>query len=329
MRRRMYSSLVCGVWNPRVEREVVSTIPSILPPSLSTVAVLGVPLDTNSSFLAGCAKAPDAIRAAFHSDSANGFSEDGTDLTLNPSITDLGNLLPAKASMSALSSAAMTVLAHDQRLLTLGGDHSITYPLVRGVRRALVARGETRLNLLHLDAHSDLYEHDVLNQGNRYSHASPFARILEDGLVSRLVQVGIRTHTAHTRMQATAYGVETHEMRHLDAASSSWTALLDGGLHFDGPLYVSIDLDVLDPAFAPGVSHYEPGGMTTRQVLSLLHRLRDLRVDLVAADIVELNPSRDVGATGEPVTGQPPPGMTAMVAAKLAKELLSHFVALK
>jgi arginase len=80
---------------------------------------------------------------------------------------------------------------------------------------------------------------------------------------------------------------------------------------FDGPLYVSLDMDVLDPAFAPGVSHHEPGGLSTREVIGLIH---GLEATLVGADIVELNPERDVV------------GMTAMAAAKLLKELAAKML---
>ncbi|ETV93804.1 agmatinase [Aphanomyces invadans] len=304
------------MWNPRVKRAALSVLPSFLPSSSSTIAILGANVDANSSFLTGSASAPDAIRTAFHSDSANGFSECGMNLMHNPMITDMGNLTPTSASMSSLSAAAQTIVSHDKRLLTLGGDHSITYPLVKGVRRALCARGETRLNILHLDAHSDLYEYDILNQNNRYSHASPFARIMEEGLCSRLVQVGIRTHTQHTREQAAAYSVETYDMR---SQSLNWPI----DVAFDGPVYVTVDLDVLDPAFAPGVSHHEPGGLSTRQVLSLLQTFRG---NVVASDVVELNPSRDIGGGHVSISGETSSGMTAMVAAKVAKELLARML---
>jgi arginase family enzyme len=120
---------------------------------------------------------------------------------------------------------------------------------------------------------------------------------MEAGLARRLVQVGIRTLNRHTREQAERFGVEVVEMRHFDA----------GAVPIPGaPLYISIDLDGFDPAFAPGVSHHEPGGLTVRDVLQVLHRIR---TPIVGADVVELNPSRDLN------------GVTATLAAKLVKEL--------
>ena len=110
--------------------------------------------------------------------------------------------------------------------------------------------------------------------------------------------MGIRTLNRHQREQANKYGVNVIEMRHL---------------HFDflktlqSPLYVSLDIDVLDPAFAPGVSHHEPGGLTTRQLIRII---QNIEVNIVGADLVEYNPIRDIN------------NMTAMVCYKLFKELI-------
>ena len=102
-------------------------------------------------------------------------------------------------------------------------------------------------------AHPDLYEEF---EGNRLSHACPFARIMEAGLAKRLVQVGIRTLNRHQREQAEKFGVDMIEMRSLGAFDK---------LKADGPVYITFDTDVLDPAFAPGVSHREPGGISVRE----------------------------------------------------------------
>jgi arginase len=111
------------------------------------------------------------------------------------------------------------------------------------------------------------------------------------------VQVGIRTANAHCRDQAARFGVETVEMRSFSPERVPIP---------DGPLYISIDIDALDPAFAPGVSHHEPGGLSVRDILSVIDCVRS---PLIGADIVEYNPARDVN------------GMTAVVAAKLVKEI--------
>jgi len=118
---------------------------------------------------------------------------------------------------------------------------------------------------------SNLY--DELD-GNRHSHACPFARIMENNLVKRLVQVGVRTLTGHQRAQAKRFGVEIIEMREIDRVNQ---------IMFNGAVYLSLDIDCLDPAFAPGVFHHEPGGMSTREVLKIIQNLKG---KLVGADIV-------------------------------------------
>ena len=156
-----------------------------------------------------------------------------------------------------------------------------------------------RLGILHLDAHPDLYDEF---QGDRYSHACPFARIMEEGLADRLVQVGIRTMTGHQREQAQRFGVEVIEMR-------SWRE--GTPIRFDSPVYLSLDLDVLEPGLAPGVSHREPGGLTVRQVLGII---QSLEAPLAGADVVEFNPLNDST------------GLTAAVAAKLVKEIAARML---
>jgi len=200
---------------------------------------------------------------------------------------------PAAARI-AIEQGTMALLARGGRPIALGGDHSVTYPVMRALRTK-----ERRLTILHIDAHADLYDNF---DGDRFSHACPFARIMEEGLCDRLVQVGIRTLNAQQRDQAARFGVEIINMR---AWASGARPVLSG------PVYLSFDLDALDPAFAPGVSHWEPGGLTTRDVVGLI---QSLSPPVVGADVVELNPARD------------PSGVTAMVAAKFVKEIASRML---
>ena len=151
------------------------------------------------------------------------------------------------------------------------------------------------LNILHFDAHPDLYD-DF--EGDPLSHASPFARIMESRpRQQRWSRSASAPSTAIAASRPKRFGVEMVEMRHFRA---------DAVPIPDAPLYVSIDLDALDPAFAPGVSHHEPGGLSVRDILNVLHRIE---APIVGADIVEYNPHRDIN------------GVTAVVAAKLLKEL--------
>jgi agmatinase len=262
-----------------------------------TVKLLGVPYDAHSSFLRGPALAPAAIRAALTCGSANWCTESGLDLdpATNRQWVDLGDLtLPEDAAVAVgvIRAAAGAAIEDGSPLLSLGGDHLVTWPLVQAVTDHV-----DDVTIVHFDAHPDLY--DSLD-GDRFSHACPFARIMEEGRVRRLVQLGIRTMTPHQREQAERFGVEVHELR-------DWDGTLPA---VSGPVYVTVDLDALDPAFAPGVSHHEPGGLTTRQVLDVLRQLGDSDAVIVGADVVELNPTRDVH------------DVTAMLAAKLTRELL-------
>jgi agmatinase len=192
------------------------------------------------------------------------------------------------ADVPRISAAAEQAAREGAMPLFLGGDHMVSFPIVRGL-----AASHGPLNILHFDAHPDLYDDFA---GDPHSHASPFARIMEGGHARRLVQVGIRTLNRHCREQVARFGVEVVEMDGFDARAVPIP---------DGPLYISIDLDALDPAFAPGVSHHEPGGLSTRELLSVLHRVAG---PIVGADVVEYNPVRDVN------------GVTAALAAKLVKE---------
>ena len=255
------------------------------------VAVAGIPFDENSSFLRGPAMAPGKIREAFRSDSANAYAESGRDLSADPSWTDLGDLsVEGNGNFEKLSSRVRELAGQYPKLCLLGGDHSITAPIVKGMNAV-----HGHFSILHIDAHPDLYDNF---ENNPHSHASPFARIMEGGLVQRLVQVGIRTLNAHQLQQAKRFGVEIIQMRH-------WND--NHVFTFDGPVYLSLDIDAIDPAFAPGVSHHEPGGFTSRQVIQLLQRLKG---HLIGADLVEYNPQRD------------PAGITGMLAGKLYKEIL-------
>ena len=257
--------------------------------------LLDVPIDENSSYLRGAAAAPPLIRDALTCESSNMWSELGVDVGAEGAYADGGAVEPGTGDpFAALEKSVDALLAKRQRPVCLGGDHSITYPIVRAFGRHF-----KDLTIIHFDAHPDLYD-DF--QNNRHSHASPFARIMEEKLAKRLIQVGIRTMNPHQKKQAARFGVEVYEIgrkRSLEEVKT-WC-----------PVYVSFDLDVLDPAFAPGVSHREPGGMSVREVLEHLH---SITATIVGADIVEYNPSRDIS------------DLTATVAGKILKEVLGKML---
>jgi agmatinase len=261
-----------------------------------TVAVVGVPLDENSSFLRGAALGPESMRAALRSGSANMSTELGIDLDSAEGWIDLGDLqlTTGEDLLAQVERTVASILSAGARVLALGGDHSISYPVLRAYTKAY-----EDLTVLHIDAHPDTYDE---YGGSRHSHACPFARIMEERPALKLVQVGIRTANSHQRDQARRFGITMIEMK-------DWT--YNKMPKLNGPIYLSLDLDVLDPGFAPGVSHHEPGGMSTRDVIQIIHGLPN---SLVGADIVELNPTRD------------PSGITAMVAAKFYRELVGRML---
>ncbi len=237
-------------------------------PEKARIALIGFRYDENSSFMKGAADAPPQIRAALRSDSTNLWSEGGVDLGAESVVFDAGDIEPVPGSemFSLIADFILTLLDDGLAPISLGGDNSITYPILKAFNRKYPT-----LSVLHFDAHPDLYDEF---QGNRYSHACPFARIMEERLAKRLVQVGIRSMNRHQREQADRFGVEVVEMKDLRE---------DFTLEFDSPVYISFDMDALDPAFAPGVSHREPGGLSTRRAINLI---QSLTATVVGADIV-------------------------------------------
>lgn len=258
---------------------------------MAKVSLLGIPNDENSSFLRGAAEAPPLIRRELFCDASNMWSETGIDLGAQGRLADRGDLTfgSGQDPWDAIEQGVARVLATGDSLLSFGGDHAITHPILRAFRGR-----HPKLAILHIDAHADIYD---VYEGNRRSHASPFARIMEEGLADRLVQVGLRTISDHHRDQFKRFGVEVIEAARCNDELQ---------VAFSTPVYISLDLDGLDPSHAPGVSHREPGGLSVRQVLNLIHRIDQ---PIVGADIVEYNPRCDFM------------NMTATVAAKLAKEI--------
>lgn len=258
--------------------------------------LIGIPFDGQSSYLRGTGEAPPKIREAMNCDASNKWTELGVNLGETGAYGDAGDLAFSEKNAFAVIEAQIgKVIEEGKRPVSLGGDHSITYPIVKAF-----ARRHQNLTIFHFDAHPDLYDEF---EGNRLSHACPFARIMEAGLAQRLVQIGIRTMNAHQRKQGERFGVEVIEMRGLPGHEK---------LRAQGPVYITFDMDVLDPAFAPGISHREPGGMSVREAIAHLHAIQG---EIVGADVVEYNPVQDVA------------GVTATVAAKILKEILGRMIA--
>jgi len=259
------------------------------------IQLIGIPYDANSSFLKGPALAPPKIREALHCESTNLWSELGIEINENI-ISDYGDI-QINSNQEAFEKIedVINISNRNNKLpVFFGGDHFITYPIVK-----FLSANYPNIQILHFDAHPDLY--DELD-GNRLSHACPFFRILEEKPSIKLTQIGIRCLNEHQKHQAEKFNVQIFEMKHL---------CQDLSFVSDLPIYISFDLDALDPAFAPGVSHHEPGGLTTREAIRIIHSIKG---NIIGADIVELNPDRD------------PLGITAMAAAKILKEIVAKMV---
>jgi len=263
---------------------------------MTCISLLGIPHDANSSYLRGPAEAPAAIRRELFNDGYTSWSQTGFEVCAPGRIRDLGDVAFDDSSdpWDLIERAVHDATGSGDPLIALGGDHAISHPILRAMRRR-----HAQLTILHIDAHPDIY-HAYLD--NPRSHASPFARIMEEKLCDRLIQVGLRAISDEHREQFRRFGVEAFEIGRWNEHSS---------LRIGTPVYISMDIDALDPAHAPGVSHREPGGLTVRQVIDLVHTIDQ---PVVGADIVEYNPRCDIS------------NLTALVGAKLVKEFAGMMI---
>jgi agmatinase len=257
---------------------------------MNKINLLGIQYDDKSSYLKGARLAPPIIKEKIWSTSSNTFSENLIDI--NTYLNDVGN--KEISNYFDIESIVANQFDNDNKIIILGGDHSITYPILKAFYNYYGS-----FDVLHIDAHPDLY--DSLD-GDKYSHACPFTRIMEDNLIDNLIQVGIRTWTEHQREQANKFKIPINDMKSIDFSEI---------LNIENDVYISLDMDVFDPAFAPGVSHHEPGGFTSREVITLI---QNINTRIIGADIVEYNPERDVQ------------GITAALAAKMVKEISSKMI---
>lgn len=256
---------------------------------------VGLPDDSRSSYRRGPAAAPPRIRAAYDGRGYHATTESGVDL--EERVFDAGDI-PSGATWSETAARYRTraeeLFRSEQVPFFAGGDHAVTMPVLE----ALAVRRRP-VHVVQIDAHPDLYE-DF--DGDPTSHACVIARALELPHVASVTQLGIRTMNATQRATA-----ERHAARltMIEAADVPSRLGHPPSVPETADVYLTIDLDGLDPAFAPGVSHPVPGGLTSRQVLDLI---RAARWTLVGMDVVELNPSLDLG------------DRTAVLAARLLHE---------
>lgn len=272
------------------------------------LAVIGVPFDTGASYRVGARFGPAAIRAA--SAGLRPFHPAHRTFPLQAlHCCDYGDLAVypgwAPKTVEALTQQLRDVLADGCTPVFLGGDHSVSFPLLRGV-----AARHGPLALVHFDAHTDTWDTQA---GEALGHGTPFRRALDERLIdtARSIQIGLRgpVITADDPDLPRRLGfavLEMEEAAGLDAAAIAARIRARVG---SGPVYLSFDIDCVDPAFAPGTGTPEVGGFTSREVLAILRRLGGLR--FAGFDLVEVLPAFD------------PAQVTSVLAANLVFEFIA------
>ena len=254
------------------------------------VAVMGVPFDSGVSYRSGARFGPRKIREA----SLTLWGHNPT-MKVTPNevlkVVDYGDVSVIPTSiehtMKAITETADTVINAGTTLISLGGDHSIALPLLRAH-----AEKYGPLSLVHVDAHIDTWEAEF--EAVPYSHGTPFRYALQEGLVHKgeYVQVGIRGPVSFENDYADAAELGARTITNHEVFEKGIPEILkEVHQRMTGPVYVSIDIDAADPAYAPGTGTPEVGGLTSYQLLQLVRGLRGL--NLVGFDLVEVSPPYD------------------------------------
>jgi guanidinobutyrase / D-arginase len=254
------------------------------------LAVVGIPFDSAVSYRPGARFGPAHVRESSRllrpynpSQDIDPFSTqqvvDAGDIAANPFAID--------EALAQIEAGARDLLERSGRLLSLGGDHSIALPLLRAMK---AKHGEVAV--VHFDAHLDTWDTYF---GARNTHGTPFRRASEEGLIDQTgcLHVGIRgpLYAESDLREDAELGFQIVSSPEMDDLGASGVLELMRERVGDRPVYVSVDIDVLDPAFAPGTGTPEAGGLTSRELLAMLRGFASMR--LVGADIVEVAPAYD------------------------------------
>jgi agmatinase len=254
------------------------------------VAIVGVPFDTGVSYRPGARFGPIAVRQA--SRLLRGYHP-GLDVMpfASQQVVDAGDIactpFDILEAISQIEAGAKELLRSASRIVTIGGDHTIALPLMRAIHEV-----HGPMALLHFDAHLDTWDAYF---GAAYTHGTPFRRAWEEGLLLEATSMHVGTRgpifTPQDLVDDTGFGFKI--ISSMELAETSVATVIERIKERvgDSPLYVSIDIDVLDPAFAPGTGTPEAGGLTSRELLQILRGLRD--TNIVGADVVEVAPAYD------------------------------------
>ena len=245
--------------------------------------VFGIPFDSTHSYKPGCRFGPDAIREAFNNIEIF-HPQLQVDLeTVN--IEDLGNITHTVASSEMIEMATKVtreLAQKNDQLFVLGGEHSVTYGTYMGFPK--------QTGYIVFDAHYDLRDQYA---GTKLSHASYLRRIVEQRGADNVIHVGARAFVKEELVFLTQHKIKTISDK--DIRNGKGPQLVRDAISVFDRTYASFDLDVLDPAFAPGVGNPESEGITSRELFDMIRFMADAK--LVGIDIVELNPTYDTGAT--------------------------------
>ena len=271
-------------------------------------AVIGVPFDTGATFRVGARFGPEAIRSissllkpynpCFDIDPFDHLAGvDCGDLQVVPGFTEESYREIHRGLLQIVQAGVVPIL--------LGGDHSVTLPELRAIKEVHRA-----VALVHFDAHYDTADHYF---GHRYTHGTPFRRAVEEGLVdpNHSIQVGMRgsLYGPEDREASRSLGFDVITGEEVDELGLSQVSTRIRERVGAWPAFVSFDIDVVDPAYAPGTGTMEPGGMTSREALRLVRGLAGLK--LIGFDLVEVLPSYD------------PSNITALLAAGIVSEYIA------
>lgn len=285
-------------------------LPHVTDASALDVGFIGIPLDIGTSNRSGARFGPRAIRAESALLRPYNMATRAAPFD-SLQVGDLGDLATnpydLKDSVRLIREGYLRVIQQDCKIITLGGDHTLTYPVLQAIHQKWGAVG-----LVHVDAHADV--NDMMN-GEKIAHGTPFRRAFEEGLLDadRVFQIGLRG----TGYSATDFDWCREQGFTVVQAEECWHQSLKPLMETirqrmgHGPVYLSFDIDGIDPAYAPGTGTPEIGGLTVPQALEIIRGMQGC--NLVGADIVEVSPPYDTG------------GMTALLAANLAYEMLCVF----
>jgi guanidinopropionase len=285
-------------------------LPAVSSPAHLDVAIVGIPYDGGTSYRTGARFGPRAIR-----EQSSLIRTWHPVLKVHPferlRIADCGDVdvvpISIERTFEVVTNRISEILAAGAIPLSMGGDHSVTLPILRSI-----ARRHGPVGIIHFDAHPDTWDEYF---GSKYFHGTPFRRAVEEGLIDprRMIQVGIRGPLYGPEDFAfhDEHGIEVLRIEPIKEQGTAWVASRFERLR-GAPVYVSFDIDSVDPAFAPATGTPEVGGLTSYEALALVRALQGLTI--VGADVVEVSPPYDG-----------PGQITALLAANLLFEFVSLF----